>query len=593
MKALERTCKVFPEGMPWLLEHIGPQLGAVGQWDKMAKLFSGLPRRVRQSERVLQWRLECALELNQGHHLLREVEAFLAQHEAPELRALYGQLKYRLGDPEASLRETERAVKAWESVRTLYYYGVALYARDVKASKEVLMKGLRLAERQGNFFWAAKSATVLSAHLCVLGEYQAAAQWAEWAVRAIDREGIVNSHLCSRAVNEWAFGRLMAGETIGAEARLRETIRLNTDQDANIFVMGTLADVLLASGRALEAATYYRQLWENQSDRNGIAARTDLFVRCLIELGQLDEAQAVAEQSIKLSEENPLVFNRRAKLALGMVLALRAPGRAIQVLEGVFRELKEPLLAWRYVQAGLYLARAYQSLGDLLMAREVIEELRPHLDSIGATGLYYLCGPADLFHDIVGWIRGGLPRLELRLLGRPEVRLDGKLLNLGHRSQEILALLALNLEGLNLDQLAVALYGDGADKAKAKMNLYALKKQVSIEGYPYRLGLSVWADFLEVPRLVREGKLREAIGLAKGPLLPDSEAPPLVEQRDYLNELLRQAALQDEDLEARLVLAERAQDDLEMWEASLSVMPSHDPRRLSAAAKAGTLVANY
>jgi hypothetical protein len=452
---------------------------------------------------------------------------------------------------------------------------------------------MRLAEKQGNFYWAAKIASALSAQLNGVGDYRGAASWGEWAVRDIDSEGINNSYIRSKAVNEWAFGRLMAGEIIGAEARLRETIKLNTDLNANGFLMATLGDVLLVDGRALEAATYYRQLWENQSDRSGIAARTDFFVRCLIELGQLDEAQAVAEQSIKLSEENPLVFNRRAKLALGMVLALRAPGRAIQVLEGVFRELKEPLLAWRYVQAGLYLARAYQSLGDLLMARQVIEELRPHLDSIGATGLYYLCGPAHLFQDIVGWIRGGLPRLELRLLGRPEVRLDGKLLNLGQRSQEILALLALNLEGLNLDQLAVALYGDGADKAKAKMNLYALKKQVLIEGYPYRLGLSVWADFLEVPRLVREGKLREAIGLAKGPLLPDSEAPPLVEQRDYLNELLRQAALQDEDLEARLVLAERAQDDLEMWEASLSVMPLHDPRRLDATAKVGTLVANY
>ena len=50
--------------------------------------------------------------------------------------------------------------------------------------------------------------------------------------------------------------------------------------------------------------------------------------------------------------------------------------------------------------------------------------------------------------------------LELKLLGQPSAQLDGLPLRLTRRQMEILALLALNPDGLNLGELHSRLYGD-------------------------------------------------------------------------------------------------------------------------------------
>jgi hypothetical protein len=62
-------------------------------------------------------------------------------------------------------------------------------------------------------------------------------------------------------------------------------------------------------------------------------------------------------------------------------------------------------------------------------------------------------------------------------------------------------------------------------------------------------------------------------------LLPGSAAPLVAEQRGVLEEALRQAVLASDDIEALLTLAERLEDDLEVWEAALKVLPESDPRR--------------
>ena len=82
----------------------------------------------------------------------------------------------------------------------------------------------------------------------------------------------------------------------------------------------------------------------------------------------------------------------------------------------------------------------------------------------------------------------------LTLLGTAEARLDGQRLLLNRRQTEVLALLALHPEGLSLEQLHAAVYGDQS------VTLSTLKAEVShlrsalggqLASRPYRLTLPV------------------------------------------------------------------------------------------------------
>ena len=84
---------------------------------------------------------------------------------------------------------------------------------------------------------------------------------------------------------------------------------------------------------------------------------------------------------------------------------------------------------------------------------------------------------------------------------------------------------------------------------------------------------------------MRNGRLRAALELYKGPLLYKAEAPGVIEARETLEETLRQVVLASNDPEALLNLSERLGEDMELWEASLDALPKQDPRRALAVAK--------
>jgi transcriptional regulator of acetoin/glycerol metabolism len=134
--------------------------------------------------------------------------------------------------------------------------------------------------------------------------------------------------------------------------------------------------------------------------------------------------------------------------------------------------------------------------------------------------------------------------LELRVLGEPQVWFRGKRLRLTPRQQEILALLALHPQGLTLEALHAALYGDArVSLATLKSELSHLRRQLDgrIESRPYRLSLSVWADFVAVWQALRRDCGEEALALYRGPLLPRSESPELCEWRHCIDAVMERA----------------------------------------------------
>jgi len=148
-------------------------------------------------------------------------------------------------------------------------------------------------------------------------------------------------------------------------------------------------------------------------------------------------------------------------------------------------------------------------------------------------------------HDRAG-SRCGL--LELKLLGRPSAQLNGARLRLSRRQIEILALLALNSDGLDLAELHARLYGDrpvSQGTLKAEMSQLRAKLGGRLESRPYRIGLDVRCDVTDVLHRLRVGDVAGAVERYGGELLPGSESPTLAEFGHFVTVALRTALLSD------------------------------------------------
>jgi hypothetical protein len=173
--------------------------------------------------------------------------------------------------------------------------------------------------------------------------------------------------------------------------------------------------------------------------------------------------------------------------------------------------------------------------------------------------------------------------LSLPFLGATETTalLDGREIPLTLRHAEILTLLALHPKGMTAEQLALALYGESGNPVTARAEIHRLRTQLGasvISTKPYRLEAEVDADFLNVRKPLRERKVREAIALWRGPLLPRSNAPGVCAEREETLTYLRRLAIERGDPETLLSYV-RAAPDQEALEALARGLAWSDPRR--------------
>jgi hypothetical protein len=186
-------------------------------------------------------------------------------------------------------------------------------------------------------------------------------------------------------------------------------------------------------------------------------------------------------------------------------------------------------------------------------------------------------------------------RLRLRLLGQnSSAEVNSGRRERGPRSLELLAVLAMHPEGMTSEQLALALYGERGKTVTIRAQVHRVRMYLgarSVETYPYRLNVPVEADWVEVRRLVSAGRPREALRAYRGPLLPASDAPEIVETRALLEESLRRSILTtaDPDLLSAWLAHPSGADDLAAARALVAVLPCGDPRRAAATATAAAI----
>lgn len=155
------------------------------------------------------------------------------------------------------------------------------------------------------------------------------------------------------------------------------------------------------------------------------------------------------------------------------------------------------------------------------------------------------------------------------------------------RHAEILLLLAAYPEGLSGGALAELLAEGRLDEVSVRAELSRLRRVLgpeSIDSRPYRLGSGLLGtDAHEVEDLLGRD-VSAAVAAYRGPLLPASDAPGVVELREGLHARVRAAVLavgSTEDLKDWV--AGPGRDDPEAWRA-LSLAPGAPPASRSAAA---------
>ncbi|MGF2949527.1 GAF domain-containing protein [Microbacterium alcoholitolerans] len=185
-------------------------------------------------------------------------------------------------------------------------------------------------------------------------------------------------------------------------------------------------------------------------------------------------------------------------------------------------------------------------------------------------------------------------RAQLQVLGRDRARLDvsdahsERIVELSARHAEILLMLAVHRQGLSAERLAELVYGEGASPDTLRPEMVRLRKVLERvspdlvpQSRPYRLPMSLETDAQNVLALLGRGAHRVALSAYRGPVLPDSDAPGVVEVREGLRGMLRETMLTEASIEVLLAYAEipEGASDAEVLRFGLEMLPARSPRR--------------
>lgn len=177
-------------------------------------------------------------------------------------------------------------------------------------------------------------------------------------------------------------------------------------------------------------------------------------------------------------------------------------------------------------------------------------------------------------------LQGQRQHLYIRAFSVPQVLFNGKVLVMTPRQIEILTILALCPQGLTLDSLHQALYGE------RKVSMGTLKAEMSqlrellgglLGSRPYRLLADVEADFLQAEHALDCGATTAALKLCSGVFLAKTESPFLAAWRDCLESRLSDAIFKANETDVLLRHLARCPEAIDAIERLIELMPSEHP----------------
>ncbi|WP_317983564.1 GAF domain-containing protein [Pseudarthrobacter sulfonivorans] len=183
----------------------------------------------------------------------------------------------------------------------------------------------------------------------------------------------------------------------------------------------------------------------------------------------------------------------------------------------------------------------------------------------------------------------------LELLGdKPAaVFADGSRVSLTLRRAEILALLDSRAQGWSAEELAYELYGDAGTSQAIRTEMFRIRSMLggAVESNPYRLaaGLAGRSDSGRVLRLLREGRVAEALDVYTAPLLIRSGVLAVQLLRDPLDLAVGASVRSSRDagLMVRWLSTDMGSGDVEAVETLGRLVGRGDARYLSFLASCG------
>jgi hypothetical protein len=475
------------------------------------------------------------------------------------------------------------------------------HAGAVQSRAEALARHLFESELQGDLVAQAGWLSRLIDVLVVGGQDRAAQRWAEWAKRVLQRlaPGTAQRGLDLACARRASF----AGESTDVLALRRDLIQGGPGDPLWSRGLSVLAEYHLSTGALSSAVECTRLLWASAQTRLALLQRVDLHVRVLRRAGELGEARSAVDLAQHLRLGLPPSLQRQVTLAEALISLDQAPSHTVALLEqactsglaqeGSFQDLQFSalyglaLLRLDPRQAARFLLR--KDADNAMFTRPWTALLGLHPDELGALVTSCRLAPRPAHVIISHPVLSTLPTLELQFLGQPQVLLNGLRLRIRLRFAELLVALSLSPEGLTGQQLAALIYGDEGRPESCKTELSRLRHLLPIDTRPYRLRAQVRADFLSLPLLIKSGLSRRALNLYRGPLLRESDAPVVREQRGWLEELLRQAVLHCADPQLLQLGAALFPQDREVWETVVARLGPAHPQQGAAHAQLAAL----
>lgn len=593
LEALELAVLHAPALVEEVLKRAGPAYQEQGLLSRLHLLLSAVPPPYATRERVLEWRLVAALAENDLPSVIPDVDAHLKAFAAPELRA-------RRAGTTSWAKGFAMAEAAAEHRRTpLTLWQVGRMHPDHERAVELLKESVEVAEDLGTPYDLARNAGALAARFLRRGEFSRAASWGHWALQVFHQHRLRDGSRRLLLFNDLAYARILSGDVAGLRQGLEEA-RASLDgvlpSLASLF-HSTLASLELAEGRGQAAVELLRGSYE-ASERRTRGRYAAQYVRVLNELRLFDQAARVATDAVQLNEDFQDFRRVDALLARGMARAVAwAAGAGSEGDDAAAADdLLEVLLAQDREAEHRLPAALHFLLARPGAAHQLPQDLVSLLTSLHPMALRVFSGPAELFQPVWDTLLPAEPGLRLSFFGETAARLEGRDVKLPLRMAEIALALALHPEGMSLDQINDFLTPDGRlpfSGGGLRSLLTRLRGSLPVSDAPYRFDVPVQADVLRVRSYLDRGRVREALSLLRGPLLPESEAPGVEELRWSLEEDLRQAVLMGADPDALFDLADRLGDDLELWEATAAALPDGEPRLALARARVRRLGREY
>ena len=565
--ALEVATEHVPERVEELLHFAGPEFQQQGLLARLHVLLSLLPDAFVNRERTLEWRLVAARQVGADTELLPAIRSYLLSNESPELRARYAPL----APFKEALGEARRAVEFLPTPLTLWQYG--RMHPDPQEGIEFLTRSVSQAELEGDMYACARAAGNLATRFRHIGDFHSSRTWAAWGMQIFDENGLKDGIRRLSLYDELASSRVLLGDTAGLLEQVHDyhTTVENFLPGVAANLRSLLANLERLAGDPVLAAEYTLANLSTAS-RSQKGLRAYEHVRSLLELGNIEEAEVVATEAVALSAGTAQVQDLRAQLALGMVQSFSDPAAAGTLLNVMKAELEfeQPAMAALH-----YLLAKPDGIDDIPAA------LLAKLKGLSETALRVLSGPPDAFHRVwklLGAEGGSV--LELKVLGRTSARLEGSEVELTKRQWEILVALALHPEGLDYESLHAFLLHDSDQMSPGTLRSHVsyLRSRVPISDNPYRIEVPYTIDVRQVEERLTEGKVREAVAMASGTVLPRSTLPGIREVGTHLDQALRESVLSSGDAEVLYSATGLWPDDLEVWEASLTALHGRDPR---------------